>query len=84
MTIEARQLVPLISVADVERSIEFYGHLGFKVGNTFTPARATKPTWAWLQSGDAQLMVATASEPTVANRKTVPANQKTVLMYVYV
>jgi catechol 2,3-dioxygenase-like lactoylglutathione lyase family enzyme len=58
---KTRQLVPLISVADVERSIVFYRTLGFEVGNTFTPGDATKPSWAWLQSGDAQLMVAATS-----------------------
>jgi catechol 2,3-dioxygenase-like lactoylglutathione lyase family enzyme len=38
---KTQQLVPLISVADVERSIAFYRHLGFEVGNTFTPAMIT-------------------------------------------
>ncbi|HEY8133118.1 MAG TPA: hypothetical protein VII12_14655 [Thermoanaerobaculia bacterium] len=28
------------------------------VGNTFTPAGEKQPSWAWLQSGGAQLMVA--------------------------
>lgn len=28
-----RQIVPMASVADVERSITFYAHLGFEVGN---------------------------------------------------
>jgi catechol 2,3-dioxygenase-like lactoylglutathione lyase family enzyme len=63
-------------VADVERSIAFYRHLGFDVGDTFAPAGATKPSWAWLQSGDAQLMVAVASEPVVPG-------QQAVLFYVY-
>jgi predicted enzyme related to lactoylglutathione lyase len=66
----------MISVADVERSIAFYRHLSFEVGNTFAPDGATKPSWAWLQSGDAQLMLATASEPVVAK-------QPSVLFYVY-
>jgi catechol 2,3-dioxygenase-like lactoylglutathione lyase family enzyme len=73
---KTRQLVPLVSVADVERSIAFYQHLGFEVGNTFAADNATKPTWAWLRSGDAQLMLAAASEPIVAD-------QHTVLFYVY-
>lgn len=73
---KTRQLVPLISVADVERSITFYGHLGFEVGNTFSPPDATEPSWAWLHSGDAQLMVAAASGPMVAN-------MQAVLFYVY-
>ena len=71
-----RQLVPLVSVADVEGSIEFYRHLGFEVGNTFVPSDATKPSWAWLQSGDAQLMLATSAEP-------ITPNKQSVMFYVY-
>ncbi len=73
---KTRQLVPMAFVADVERSIAFYRHLGFEVGNTFAPEGATKPSWAWLQSGDAQLMLAVASEAVVAE-------QQAVLFYVY-
>src|SRR5215210_3275444 len=76
MTMKIRQLVPMAFVADVEHSIAFYRHLGFEVGNTFASAGATKPTWAWLKSGDAQLMVAAASDPVVAE-------QQAVLFYVY-
>lgn len=64
-------------VADVERSIAFYHHLGFEVGNTFAAGDATKPTWAWLSSDGAQLMVAAAAnEPIVAG-------QQRVLFYIY-
>ena len=73
---KTRQFVPLISVADVERSIEFYQRFGFEVGNTFAPADETKPTWAWLHSEGAQLMLGTASQPIVAT-------QQTVLFYIY-
>ena len=73
---KTRQLVPLISVANVERSIAFYQHLGFEPGNTFAPAGATKPSWAWLQSGNAQLMLGAASKPVVAD-------QQAMLLYVY-
>ena len=66
----------MISVADVERSIAFYSHLGFEVGNTFACEGETKPSWAWLQSGDAQLMLAVASDPVVAE-------QQAVLFYIY-
>lgn len=71
-----RQLVPMVSVADVERSIAFYHHLGFEVGNTFAAEGASKPTWAWLSSGDAQLMLAFATDPIV------PGEQR-VLFYLY-
>lgn len=50
MMMKARALVPMVFVADVERSIEFYRHLGFEVGDTFAADEAPKPTWAWLFS----------------------------------
>jgi catechol 2,3-dioxygenase-like lactoylglutathione lyase family enzyme len=76
MTMKIRQLVPMAYVANVERSIAFYRHLGFEVGNTFAANGATKPTWAWLKSGDAQLMLAAGSDPVIAE-------QQAVLFYVY-
>ena len=69
------QLVAMISVADIERSIEFYRHLGFEVGNTFEPEGATRPSWAWLHSGEAQLMLSATTEPV--------ANKHAVLLYAY-
>jgi predicted enzyme related to lactoylglutathione lyase len=76
MAMKTRQLVPLASVADVERSIAFYRYLGFEVGNTFAPPDATKPSWAWLKSGDAQLMLAAAPDQSVVD-------PKAVLFYLY-
>ena len=73
---QTRQLVPLITVADVERSISFYQHLGFEIGNTFAPQGATKATWAWLRSGHAQLMLGAATQP-------VKAEQQTIIFYIY-
>ena len=78
MTMTTRQLVPMAAVVDVERSIEFYSHLGFEVGNTFAPQGAPKLTWAWLESGFAQLMVSNASPAA----KPVPG-QHSVLFYIY-
>ena len=60
---KTQSLVPMASVADVERSIAFYQYLGFEIGNTFACEGETKPSWAWLQSGDAQLMLAATNEP---------------------
>ena len=76
MTMKTRQLVPMTFVTDLERSIAFYRHLGFEVGNTFTQEGATKPTWVWLSSGEAQLMLAAASDPVVAD-------QQRILFYIY-
>ncbi len=73
---KTRNLVPMVIVADVERSIQFYKHLGFEVGNTFAAEGATKPTWAWLYCGEAQLRLAQANEEIVAE-------QQRVLFYLY-
>ena len=84
MTMTTRQLVPMASVAHVERSIEFYGHLGFEVGNTFTPQGATKLSWAWLQTDNAQLMVSTASPAAKASPDPQHGGQPhAVLFYLY-
>ena len=72
---KTQNLVPMISVSDVERSITFYRHLGFEVDNTFACEGETKPSWAWLQSGEAQLMLSATSQPI--------ADKPTVLFYVY-
>ena len=73
---QAKRLVPMAFVADVARSIAFYSTLGFGVGDTFTPPDAEAPVWAWLESGDAQIMVAKASDPVIAE-------QQAVLFYLY-
>ena len=65
----------MASVADVERSIAFYAHLGFEAANTFACEGETKPSWAWLRSGEAQLMLAASPE--------VLPEKHTVLFYVY-
>jgi hypothetical protein len=55
--------VPMAHVASVPRSVAFYERLGFQVDNTFTPPDQTEPSFAWLQSGGASLMVVRASAP---------------------
>jgi catechol 2,3-dioxygenase-like lactoylglutathione lyase family enzyme len=44
-------LVPMISVQDVERSLEFYSLLGFAVGNRVP--RQGRMNWAWLYAPNA-------------------------------
>ena len=76
--IPVRSLVPFLHVREVAASIEFYGKLGFEVGNTFTPDGAGAPAWAWLRSGDdAHLMVARATAPVIAE-------EQAVMFYLYV
>ena len=63
-------------VADVPRSIRFYEQLGFRVGRTFQPDGDETPTWAWLTSDGADLMVVVADEA-------FDPRQQGVLFYVY-
>jgi catechol 2,3-dioxygenase-like lactoylglutathione lyase family enzyme len=63
-------------VHSVRRAVAFYRKLGFEEGNTHTPEGRTEPTWVWLRSGGAHLMLAEASEP-------VAAESQAVLFYVY-
>jgi catechol 2,3-dioxygenase-like lactoylglutathione lyase family enzyme len=66
----------MISVRSVVRSIAFYRKLGFEVGKISIPSVAAEPSWAWLQSGEASLMVALASHP-------VDGSQQAVILCLY-
>ncbi|MBL8206410.1 MAG: hypothetical protein JNM09_19385 [Blastocatellia bacterium] len=46
MKTQTKQLTPMAFVLDIEHSIVFYEHLGFAVGDTFTPSNANKPSLA--------------------------------------
>ena len=69
--------MPLAHVADVARSIAFYGRLGLTVRNTFVPPGQTDPSWAWLESGGARLMVGRSDRP-------LTPESEGVLFYIYV
>ena len=66
-----RNLIPFAFVRDVATSVAFYRTLGFKVGNTFAPEGAATPHWAWLKSEGANLMIARASHPVLAEEQAV-------------
>ena len=66
----------MLFVNSVNNSIAFYSLLGFEVGNTFSPSDQSDPTWAWLRSGGANLMVARASHPVIAEAQGL-------IMYLY-
>jgi hypothetical protein len=66
----------MVHVKSVPRSIEFYRKLSFVVVNTFVPPGQSELSWAWLESGDARLMLTRASEP-------VEPSQQAVLFYLY-
>ena len=76
MAAQTRSLVALAHVASVQRSIEFYAGLGFKVGNSVVPDGRSEPVWAWLESEKANLMVSLADGP-------LDASQQAVLFYLY-
>ncbi|HKA36865.1 MAG TPA: VOC family protein [Thermoanaerobaculia bacterium] len=76
MTAAVRALVPMAHVKNIQSSTAFYGLLGFEVVNTFVPHGSKEPTWAYLRSDRAQLMVAVADEPVVPS-------QQAVLFYCY-
>jgi hypothetical protein len=74
-------LVPMIHVADVEGSVEFYRKLGFEVGNSVPPVGPKH--WAWLYSpavenwkNGANLMVTRTARP-------LDADAQDVLFYLY-
>lgn len=69
-------LVAMAHVADVEASAAFYSALGFETCAGFTPPGEDRPSWLFLRSGSAELMLARASEPVIAA-------QQAVLFYVY-
>lgn len=76
MTIQTSSLVAFVHVADVQRSIDFYADLGFKVSNRVVPEGQSAPIWAWLESEKANLMVGLASGP-------IDASQQAILFYLY-
>jgi uncharacterized glyoxalase superfamily protein PhnB len=67
-------LIPFVHVEDVQRSIDFYHHLGFPLTSVYK-YKGT-PVWAALESGGAQLMVSTDGDPVD------PAGQG-ILFYLY-
>jgi len=67
-------LVPMAHVADVRRSAKFYELLGFEVKNTVE--NEGRLQWAWLQNGDADLMLAHSARP-------MNPDAQDVLFYLY-
>ena len=68
------RLTPFVHVEDVDRSIEFYHHLGLTLASVYK-YRGT-PIWASLVSGEAELMVSRDGDPVD------PAKQG-ILFYLY-
>lgn len=75
--IQTKRIVAMAFVADVARAAAFYEQLGFSVANSVMPTDTSVPIWAWLESGEAALMVSQAGEPVIPE-------QQAVLFYLYV
>lgn len=73
--LQPRALVPFAHVSDVRRSVAFYEGLGFAMSGSLA-GDAGALDWAILEHEGAQLMVARASAP-------VLAEEQAVLFYVY-
>jgi uncharacterized glyoxalase superfamily protein PhnB len=67
-------LIPFVHVEDVQRSIDFYHHLGFTLASVYK-YKGT-PVWAELESGGTRMMVSTDGDPVD------PAGQG-ILFYLY-
>jgi predicted enzyme related to lactoylglutathione lyase len=76
MTIPFRSITAMAHVQDMSASIAFYEKIGFRVAGNFVPPGQTEPSWAWLESGSASLMISQAGEPVIAA-------QQAVLFYLY-
>jgi len=77
-----RGLVPMIHVADVERSLEFYRLLGFEVGNK-TPPKG-RLNWAWLYSPEAADWRRGPNLMLARSPHAIHAGAQEALFYVYV
>ena len=67
-------LIPFVHVADVQRSIDFYGLLGFELQDTYQ--HEDRLDWASLSNARAEIMLAHVSEP-------VDPSQQAVVFYLY-
>lgn len=67
-------LVPFAQAADIDASVAFYEHLGFEVRNTYRSGE--RLNWAFLQAGQARLMLARTDAP-------IAPREQAVLFYLY-
>ena len=68
-------LVPMVRVADVERSAKFYELLGFQIGN-YVPREASPMHWAWLYQPAAPNWKTGANLMLVRGEKKSPAEKE--------
>ncbi len=75
-------LVPMIHVADPERSVKFYRLLGFEVGNRVPPAGPVH--WAWLYQPGAPDWKRGANLMVARSECAIKADAQATLFYLYV
>jgi ketosteroid isomerase-like protein len=71
---QVSDLVPFAHAADIDASVAFYELLGFEVRSTYRPGE--RLNWAFLQAGQARLMLEHADAP-------IAAREQAVLFYLY-
>jgi catechol 2,3-dioxygenase-like lactoylglutathione lyase family enzyme len=74
-------LVPMIRVAEVERSIEFYRLLGFEVGNKVPPAGPLH--WAWLYAPNVSDWRSGPNLMVTRSERGIDPGAQDVLLYLY-
>ena len=74
-------LVPMIRVADVERSVEFYRSVGFEIGN-HVPREKPPMQWAWLYQAEAPNWK-TGANLMLARHEDKSQKQLSVILYLY-
>jgi hypothetical protein len=74
-------LVPMVHVADVERSVTFYQLLGFEVGNRVPPTGAMG--WCWLYQPKAPDWKRGANLMLSRGECAIDPKQQEVLFYLY-
>jgi catechol 2,3-dioxygenase-like lactoylglutathione lyase family enzyme len=67
-----QSMVPMLNVPDVQRTIEWYAELGFRVVKATRGAGADRrPNWAWLSRGEIHLMINAGDTTTAGQRHEV-------------
>ena len=74
-------LVPMVHVLDVERSVEFYRHLGFEVGNRVPSSGPMH--WAWLYAPGAADWKRGPNVMLTRSECAIDAGAQEVLFYLY-
>ena len=74
-------LVPMIRVAEVERSAKFYELLGFQIGN-YVPREAPPMHWAWLYQPGAPNWK-TGANLMLVRSKEQSGGEQPVVLYLY-